>query len=394
MKENSQQNIGSAASHPRWRIRLMGLLMLLIACSGMSAADGNAQPPVLLKTAIFVENRAGEMFKDKASTLEDLIGSRVAGLGFTLLSRQDLTDALKKEGGGTALDKALSEQSAAVSLARNLGADFILMASITSYGTDQKTFKDENVETVIIIHTLRVGYRVLEAGAGGSLAGDTFKVTKQTRATANSTTASSEVLNELLDEASQKLAESLPRKRSLLTNIVVPAKQVEVTIACGMQDLAQLPVSVPDIRVLDDGTTLVTTNRLGIQILDATVEVNGAAVGSAPGKFKVPPGINKIRITREGFKDWERTVSFSEGQKLNVALQMSEAGYARWQNNTTFLLGIETGKKLTDATVKAIEGFAQLLRQSGYRVDTKTDVKADIQTKGKSLLDGANIKVF
>jgi hypothetical protein len=88
-------------------------------------------------------------------------------------------------------------------------------------------------------------------------------------------------------------------------------------------------------------------------------------------------------------------VNFADGQKFNVALQMSEAGYARWKDNTTFLFGLETGRKLTDATVKAIEGFAQLLRQSGYRVDTRTDIKgdikADIKTSGKSLFDGASI---
>ena len=161
-----------------------------------------------------------------------------------------------------------------------------------------------------------------------------------------------------------------------------------------MQDLVQLPVSVPDIRVLDDGTLTVTTNHLAIQVVDATVEVNGTAIGSAPGKFKVSPGLNKMKISREGFKDWERTVNFSDGQKFNVALQMSDAGYARWKDNTTFLFGLKTGEKMTDAVVKVAEGFAQTLRQSGYRVDTRTDVKANIEAKGKSLFDGVTINPF
>ena len=132
-------------------------------------------------------------------------------------------------------------------------------------------------------------------------------------------------------------------------------------------------------------------NRLGIQVLDATVEVNGAAVGSAPGQFKVPPGINKMRITREGFNDWERTVNFYDGQKFNVALQMSEDGYARWKDTTAFLHEIETGKKMTDATVKVMEGFAKTLRQSGYRIDHRSDTRADVEIKGKSLFDGMTV---
>jgi hypothetical protein len=118
------------------------------------------------------------------------------------------------------------------------------------------------------------------------------------------------------------------------------------------------------------------------------------AIGSAPGKFKVSPGVTKMKIRREGFKDWDSTVNFSDGQKFNVALQMSDAGYTRWKDNTTFLFGLKTGEKLTDAVVKVAEGFAQTLRQSGYRVDTKTDVKANVETKGKSLFDGATIKAF
>jgi uncharacterized protein (DUF302 family) len=39
-------------------------------------------------------------------------------------------------------------------------------------------------------------------------------------------------------------------------------------------------------------------------------------------------------------------------------------------------------------------GLAQALRQSGYRVDTRSDVKANIDEKGKSLFDGATLKLF
>ena len=66
-----------------------------------------------------------------------------------------------------------------------------------------------------------------------------------------------------------------------------------------------------------------------------------------------------------------------EGQKLKVALQLSEAGYQRWKDNTAFLQALENGRKLTDAEVKVLEGKAQMLRQSGYKVDVKEDIKVD-----------------
>jgi hypothetical protein len=401
----------------------------------MSAAETPSKPAARLKTAIFVENRAGAQLNDKVAVLEDLLTSRVSEKGLSVISREVAINALKSypvtevatsapkgtsvkaEGPGGAaeaatvaagagqakisarpgvnkLDNLLAENTSALRLAQNLGADYLLVASIASLGAEKKSFKDGAFETVNITHTLRVSYKLLDAVQGGSLIGATVKATKTIRFTENSATEDSDLVNGLLDDAATQVAASLGRKRETVPEPTPGRALVEITVACGMQDLVQMPVSIPDIRVLDDGTLMVTTNRLGIQVLDATVEINGTAVGSAPGKFKVPPGLNKLKITREGFKDWERTVNLSQGQKFNVALQMSEAGYARWKDTTTFMFGLETGRKLTDGVVKMMEGFAQTLRQSGYRVDTRTDVKANIQSQGKSLFDGATIKAF
>lgn len=410
--------------------------MSILVITAVVAAESQVNVPVRM-AAIFVENRAGATLNDKVPVLEDFLSSHVTEKGLSVISREVAANALKTyanmevavsttkatavkaagaggaateaavatAGGGEAqvsatpsvnkLDQLLSDSSSALRLAQNLGADYLLVASITSLGSEKKSFKDGPLETVNVTHSLRVSYKLLEGVQGGSLIGATVRATKTLRFTENSTTEDSDLVNGLLDDAATQVAADIERKIATVARPPTTPGLVEITVACGMQDLAQLPMSIPDIRVADDGTIIVTTNRLGIQVVNATVEVNGTAVGSTPGKFKVPPGLNKMKISREGFKDWERTVNFAEGQKFSVAMQMSEAGYARWKDNTTFLFGLKTGKKLTDATVKAIEGFAQLLRQSGYRVDTRTDfkgdVKADLKAAGKSLFDGANI---
>ena len=69
-----------------------------------------------------------------------------------------------------------------------------------------------------------------------------------------------------------------------------------------------------------------TNAPIEVQPLDVTVELDGIAIGSAPGTFQAFPGLHKLRLSREGFKDWERTVNIYAGQKLRVALQMSDAG--------------------------------------------------------------------
>jgi hypothetical protein len=379
------------------------MAMVLSAAAILWSSVGLPAGATVQKVAIFVENRAEQSLNDKMPVLEDFLSSRLTGKGYSVISHEDAIGALSAysiEGVASEsspeekLDEALRSSTSALRLAQNLGADYIFLASISSYGKEKRVFESADLNTENVIHTLRVSYKLLEASRGGSLIGDVVKVTKTERSTANSSTENSDLLNGLLDEAAELVADNAGNKRDSIKDEPTAAAQVQVSVSCGMQDLANLPISVPDVVLNADGTVTVVPNGTTVQVLDASVEVNGTVVGTAPGTISVPSGLNKIRITREGFSPWERTVSFHEGQNLKVALRMSEEGYARWKDNTAFLANIESGKKLTDATVKMMEGFAQTLRQSGYRVDTKTDVKANIETKGKSLLDGANIKLL
>ena len=420
------------------------LLVILspLFINALSATEPAEQPT--RKAAIFVENRAGKAFDGKVPVLEDFITSRITEQGFSVLSREVLINAFKDysteesrasganvpdqqfsddvyalkmmqaigemffgsfkgipteepkvsvpEAPPVNLDQQLSRNSSALRLAQMMGADYIIAVSITSFGMEKKVFEGYGVKTVNLIHNLRVSYKILETVQGGSLVADTVKVSKTTRFTEGSHTEDSDMINELLDEASIKVAESLSKKR-----IIPPPPKpdlVEITIACGMQDLAQLPVSIPDVRLTKDNTVVIGENKLEVQLLDVTVELNGTVIGSAPGTFRAPPGLSKIRLSREGFRDWERTINVMAGQKLKVALQMSDAGYARWKDNTAFLQKLKNGEKLTDAAVKAIEGAAQMLRQSGYKVDVKGDVKLDVKGDVKVDEKGGLFSIF
>lgn len=62
----------------------------------------------------------------------------------------------------------------------------------------------------------------------------------------------------------------------------------------------------------------------------ATVEIDGAVIGSAPGDFQVAPGLHQLRITREWMRPYTATVNIQDGTSLKVALEMSDEGLARW----------------------------------------------------------------
>lgn len=348
----------------------------VMAAGNLFAADTTAAP--LRKTAIIVENRAGAQFNDKVPVLEDLVGSRVAGKGYSVISRDVVTRALKDYSAGknpngelTALDRSLEDNSSALRLAQNLGADFILVPSITTYGTAKRTYNGNGIATVNITHTLRVSYKTVEAGAGGAIRGGTVTATKTIRQTPDVSTDSSDIINGLLDDAAGQLADAIEQNATTLPTVVAKDKMVNFSVACTMTDPRQQPILISALGITKDNHIVVTNQPIAVQPMDVTVELDGTALGSAPGEFKAYPGLHKIRLSREGIDVWERTINIYDGQTLRVALQMSNAGYARWKDTTDFLATLDANRKLTDAEVNKINGIAEFFKNSHYRVDTK-----------------------
>jgi hypothetical protein len=364
--------------------RLLRCLLLVAVLSigwGRAAAAEAPETP-LRKGAILVQNRAGSDYDATASLIEDLLGGKAAGQGIKLLSRQAVTDALDKNKIGTDLDAALGQQSSALRLAQNLDVDFILLASLSSVGVEDRSFKDESLNVRQKIYTMRIGYKLLETGEGGALAGDTVKASIVQRAVPGTKVESTELYNKLAEDCVEQLMKKIPAKVAALPMDVTKSAKVPVTIVCGATDLTGQAITLPDLGFKDDGTVKQGNGNVEVLLSDVTVELNGVVMGSAPGTFELPKGLNKLRLTREGFSTWERTINVVPNQKLKVSLAMSEAGYARWKNNIEFLNSIEKDRKLTDAEVQKMLGFAKMLEQSGYRVEIN----------GKSLYDGATIQ--
>ena len=62
----------------------------------------------------------------------------------------------------------------------------------------------------------------------------------------------------------------------------------------------------------------------------ATVEIDGAVAGSAPGQFLATPGTHDFVVRREWMKPFKGKLAVSKGVRLNVALEMSDEGIAKW----------------------------------------------------------------
>ena len=117
--------------------------------------------------AIFTANHADKTLDDKLPALEDFISSRITEKGFSAISREVATAAassLLKDSQQTDIDKALNNNASVLRLAQMLGANYIIVASISTYGTDKQTTEAYDVKTVTVTTTLRVSYKIGSSG--------------------------------------------------------------------------------------------------------------------------------------------------------------------------------------------------------------------------------------
>lgn len=360
--------------------------MFLALAALLPAADNDAAPGTTpRKTAIFVQNLEPKL-NNKVPFLEDQVASRVGGKDFAVISRADVLNAVKvyptekavapdRNSLGTKLDQLLSDNSSALRLAQNMGADFILFVSLGSLEKSTRKFSDDaiGVQTENTIHTLRTTYKVVEGYTGGALGGDALRSAKTIRQTPNLKIEDGDVVNELLEDAAVKVAEGLAGKAAQF-KVPATAGKVEISIAAAVKDLNGNEISLPDVRMTEDNRLVQGDKSLPVQA-SATVEIDGFAMGTTPAKIKVFPGAHKLRLTRPGFTDVELTINATEGLALTPTMQLNEEGYRRWKDIRDFLDQLDTNRKLTDARVEEIRGNAQRLRQSGFLVDFRVNTK-------------------
>jgi hypothetical protein len=320
-------------------------------------------PKPLRIAAIFVRNlTTNKALDDKLDALEQMVAGATTDGEFSVISPQDVVSA------------DLNDASA-VDLARNMGADYAFVVTFSSYGQSKKTFKGVGIETVNVDTTLRTSYKLLYQATGGSLAGDTVTGHKMVRSDVNGSN-DVDVTDDLVADASNQLTDSL--KRHIFNDpIPVTRPSVRLTVVCSVQGM-----TVPDVVRNDKGEYVLSDHTVSLEPTNVVVELNGLVIGTAPNTFSVPKGTYKIRLRREGCKDWTGKSNVVDGMELKIDLQQTDEAYARWLATTGFLADLKAGEKLTDAQVKVLEGLAQTLRQSGYKVDAKSDVKINSDLKG------------
>jgi len=336
--------------------------------------------------AIFIRNRERKIDDSRVMVLEDFLVAGLDDTCFTTISREDCLLAVAKfaakgSNAGTPidpekdLDKLLSNQASALSLAQSMGADYLLVASITALTTERREQNDaaRGISTDVTSFTLDATYRILGRAEGRVLATGSAMATDSVRS-GNGVKVERDVVPGLLRDCAGKLAAAM-RKRCEKTPLPAADTLAEATI-----EITGLPSSmaVPDIVKDDKGNWVVAPDGYKLQATNFSIEIDGVVVGTTPSAVRTTPGIHKLRVTRADFDPYEQTVNIAKGAApLAIAVRPSATGLVRWAEMTAFFHGLKQGQQLTEAQVKVLNGYADFLKNSKVSIESKSDVKVD-----------------
>jgi len=371
-----------------------------------------------IKTMILVDNRAGAQYNEQVARFESQVAASLDNSVLAIISRQETVTAQKIYDGArptdstaeanaklgtsaealTALRKIVFNamdpvsgtatttedwktlrNSTALNMARNIGAELILAVAIDSVTSETRSYSGTGVKTKTRITTLRGAYRLLDLADGATIISAPLKASRTTRESDSVQIVLSDICAELMEKAADTLSKDLLAKADTIKTKAM-AETVEVWIACTSKDLQGNDLTLPDIRVTDEGKILTTEKPLTVEIA-ATVELDGMLIGTTPCAVKARPGgIHKLRISAPGFADYSANLNATADTKqLQLTLQMTDSGFKRWQEVRTFLLNLgadkkfveaalQRDKKLTDAQVEYIKGQAEMYRNSSFRI--------------------------
>ena len=380
----------------------LGFQFFTSANHGVGQAEAQAAhsktKPIVETAAIFVFNRAGNKGDPLRRPLEDMATTQIAGLGWKVISRELTTKALReypdplKDKGqdsfpGASLDAVLSNNTSALRLAQNLGARYLLSVAVTSLTQRNQTITAYGNKIAQTIKTLRISYRLAEGVQGQTLISDTVTTSHTQRQTEFEVTiADSETPLQLLAEACAKMRESIQSKLAIQADSFAQHNEASVDAQPTFEIVAIVNgINIPDVIVDQSGNATTGTKSYPVSASGVTVELDGVVIGTTPGAFKTNPGIHKMRLPRQGLKDWEQTVNIFDGQKLSVAMELDNQGHQRWKETTAFLNSLKRESILSQGEYKTLQGYTHMLKQSGLKVNTAESLQ--IINKKQSLFD-------
>jgi len=333
--------------------RLMMFAMAVVTMAGF-AEEAKPAAQELKKVAIFVKNNTKVPgMDDEVDGIRDRLAVAMAEVdGFTVLDSSQIADTFRKYKVTTAEEKTglvsgIFTGGSVPNVARMLGCDYIVAASIVGANSMPRNVGG----TQAMVFNLRMALKVMDA-SGASVYGVPVKpyTFPATDAAGDPMSYYNILLDRWATEATTALATKAPTWRKPAAAPALVTFVVSTTIDSVKEKLESQTKGV-------NGEQLQELRKV---VGGASIELDGALVGTAPCEIRATPGLHQIRVKRQWMKDYEATVSVSEGQRLEIALELNDEGVAKW------------------GTIEAVrsavaEGYAEAAWRRGIKmnVDTK-----------------------
>lgn len=307
---------------------LAGAAMTVVA---QGVAPGTTTPvpatevPVK-KVAVFVQNRTRERaMDDEIDGIRDRLAASLAAVdGMEVLDSAQIADTFRKYKVTTDEEKkglvsGIFTGGSVPNVARMIGCDYIIAASVVGASTMKRNLGGQ----LNTVYTLRMTTKVMDAtgrtvGAVPNWS-NTFPVLND--AGDDPMNYYNILLDRWVEDATNQIAENALKWRA-------PAAAAAALVA--FKVTTSIDKVVTELESQTKGTKGELLAELRKVVGGATVELDGAVIGSCPGEFRVAPGLHQIKITRQWMQPYTATVNIVDGMQLDVAMEMSEAGLAKW----------------------------------------------------------------
>ena len=308
------------------------LIGMVLAGAAMAVGAQEAAKPVpaeeipVKKVAVFVQNRTRERaMDDEIDGIRDRLAASLAAVdGMEVLDSAQIADTFRKYKVTTDEEKrglvsGIFTGGSIPNVARMIGCDYIVAASIVGASSMKRKMNGQN-NTVF---TLRTTIKVMDATGRtvGSVPNwsSTFPVLNEE---GNDPMNYYNILiDRWVEDATDQLAANALKWRK-------PAAAATAFVA--FKVTTSIDKVVTELESQTKGTKGELLAELRKVVGGATVELDGAVIGSCPGEFRAAPGLHQIKITRQWMQDYTATVNIVDGMQLDIAMEMSEAGLAKW----------------------------------------------------------------
>ncbi len=356
---------------------------------GSDASKGLAS---LGPIAIVVRSTVDGLPAGAATALAANIGGALAAEGVAAIRPADLVEAIRP---GEA-DAAIESDASIVRMATAVGARSVMVVDLATMDRQLRRVEVNGQRTSMRETVLRGGWRLLSGANGAAEAGDYFTIRAGSMASEGGGAARVEIdedlAGRLYTDASRTIATQL---RADAGALIGAADAAGPDLGFLKVDVVIEGLSVPEIVPDGEDGWRITGTDLPVLVGGAEVAMDGFVVCTTPCAIAAERGPHRMTITRNGAEAWSRSIMVLQGtesapQRISVGLRLDDEERRRWVENAAIFEGLKRDAALTAAEVARIRGFAQFLRQSGFKIDQRRDESIKVDTDQAPVIEQWN----